>query len=94
MIIKSFKNMSVVVLLMLVVAGAIFYRSEVFFKDLTALTKNLRATYAEAKSQQDLMLEIKNLEALLADPKLGKQTVGIRDFFQYKCQKQLRSVLF
>jgi hypothetical protein len=81
---KSFGNMKLVMLLMLVIVGAIFYRSFVLFNDQTVLIRSLKAT------QEDLTFEIKNMESLVADLKFGQQTIGIRDFFQYKCQKILR----
>ncbi len=81
---KSYGNMQLVMFLMLVIVGAIFYRSVVLFNDQTVLIKSLKAT------QEDLTVEIKNLESIAADLKFGQQTKGIRDFFQYKCQKILR----
>ena len=80
------KKKSVIILLLLVIIYGISYR---FQKEsdpdklLEEITKKLKETKAELANLKSLKTEFNFVD---------NQYVGIRDFFQYNCQKQIRSV--
>ena len=79
------KITSVIILLMLGIFYGISYRFQKKSDSailLEEITKELKDTKAELANLKSLKSELNLVE---------NQYVGIRDFFQYNCQKQIRS---